>query len=188
MDNKTLSRIRPAADTPEAIEAAIEAVKQEKAAAQTRLITAKAKRDVLLLTGTNAEIRAAEDAARDAELDLARLDAVGAPLAAQLADAVTRSHAAALAEQIRQAEEAITAFNAWFATEYEPHARAIAEGVALERKALRARDALRDQVTKSLHMKLSPITLAWVGSQSRSLSFLTRLPAAERGAAIVWVE
>jgi hypothetical protein len=186
MDNKALARLRPAADTPEAIQAATEAVRQEEAAAQTRLITAKAKRDVLLATGTNAEVRAAEEAARDAELDLERLKAIAGQLSAQLTDSVAAEHGRALAEQIRQAEEAILAFNEWFSTEYEPHARAIAVGVELERKALRAREALRNQQTKALSVRLPPIALAWVGTQSRSLSFLTRLPAAECGAPIVW--
>jgi hypothetical protein len=181
-----LKKLRPTDNAASAIRAAIDAVKRERAAAEQRLADATAKRAVLLLSGSNGDIRGAEEAARDAELDLARLDVIGAPLAAQLSEAIARERDGALAERVRQAIDAIETYNDWLATQYEGHARGIAVGIELERAALRAREAFRDPMTKMVTAKLPPIANAFVGSTARSLTFLTRLPAAEPGPAIAW--
>lgn len=186
MDAKTLAKLRPADGTPVAIRAAIDAVKQERAAAEQRLVNATARRASLLLEGSTAEIRAAEESARDAETDIARLDVMAPALATQLADAVAREAGDERAEQVRAAAAAVTKFNAWFETGYPVHAAALAEGLELERQALRAREALRNPNTHTLTAELPEPARAFVGADGRGLGFLVRLPAAAAGQPAFW--
>jgi hypothetical protein len=183
MDAKTLSRIRPADDSASAIRAAIAVVAQERSASEQRMADHAARRTDLLLSGSTAEIRAAEEAIRDAETDVARLDAIGAPLAAQLADAVAREAGDERTEQVRTATAKIEAFNSWFAESYAKHAKALAEGLELELAAQRALNALRSPV---LPHGLPEMVRAHVGQDTRGLGFLVRLPAAAAGQPPFW--
>jgi hypothetical protein len=177
VDAKTLARLRPADDSARAIRIAIDAVKHERTTAEQRMVDYAARRTDLLLNGSTAEIRAAEEAIRDAETDLARLDAISPALSSQLAEAVAREAGDAQAEQVRASVAKIERFNSWFAESYAKHAAALAEGLELEREAERARTALRN-TTVALPTGLPEMARAFVGSQARGLGFLVRLPAA----------
>ena len=98
-----------------------------------------------------------------------------------LAAAETKEADAAHAQEIDQAREAITRFNHWLATEYAPHAAAIAAGIALERRAIALRERLRGVRTGTMPEGLLPLALAHVGADCRGLGFLVRLPSTEPG-------
>jgi hypothetical protein len=161
-------------------------LRNEHAAITQRMADEAAGRPDLLLSGTPAAIRAAEQAKRDDDLNLSRLDALAAELSKRLTEAAAIEAGAARAEQVRDAAAKILKFNHWLATVYTPHALAIAEGVEMERQAWRAIEALRDPATKATSADLPALSRAYVNRDARGLGFLTRLPAAAPGSPIVW--
>ena len=112
-----------------AIREVLDAVQEERAAARRRLTDLGVERSRLLLTATTAAIAKVEAAIRDAATDLEQLGAIEGALFPMLAAAETKEADAAHAQEIDQAREAITRFNHWLATEYAPHAAAIAAGI-----------------------------------------------------------
>jgi len=186
MDTATLKRVRPAAGTAAAIRASLDLVAEERRGAERRLAECAAARSGLLLEGTATQIREADVAIRDAQTDLQQFDAMAEELRRRLTEAAAREAGEARAQQVRDAAAKIEAFNTWMATVYTEHGRAIAEGVEIERLALRAIDALRDPVTRGPTAELPVLSKAYVNNDGRGLGFLTRLPAAQPGPAIVW--
>ena len=181
MDSATLAKLRPIDESADAIRTAIAAVSDERAAATHRAGALTAERTKLLLTATTSAIAKAEAAIREAMVDKEQLDAMSTALAPLLAAAEEREADAAHAELVREAAEATEKFNEWLATEYAPHAAAIAAGIALERQATQLRERLRDPRTGAMPEGLPALAAAHVGSDARSLTFLVRLPSATPG-------
>jgi hypothetical protein len=179
-------RLRPTDDSATAIRTALILIRAEREAMQQRLEEQTTRRTSLLLTGTNGEIRAAEEAVRDAELDLSRLTLMADALVPQLADAVAREAGDTRAQQVRDAAAAIARFNDWFTVSYAQHAAALAEGLELERTAHRAVTALRDPQNFTFPAALPEMARAHVGCDARALGFLVRLPAAAPGQQPFW--
>jgi hypothetical protein len=186
MDAKMMTRLRPIDTSAAAIRTALAMVEAERAATQQRLDEQIARRSGLLLTGTNGEIRSAEEAVRDAELDLVRLPLMADALKQQLAEAAAREAGDVRAQRVREAEAKVIAFNEWFATNYAAHAAAIQQGLELEQAATFAINALRDPNTRALDVALPAMSRAFVGSDARGLGFLVRLPATEPGGECPW--
>jgi len=186
LDQKGLARLRPNDTTASAIRSAIITAKAEREAAQQHLAERQASQQQTLLAGSVAAIRANEDSIRDAEIHLMRLGALIAGLERELAEAVAREAGEVRAQQVRDATEAIEAFNSWLAANYATHAAALAGGLELEQRAWKLREELRDPRSKMMLADLPAITMAHVGSDARSLGFLVRLPAAECGAPPFW--
>lgn len=181
-----LQNLRPKNATSAAIREAVALLRAERVAVQQRLAEEAERRPGLLLTGTTTAIRSAEQVTRDDELNLTRLNVLEAELTRRLTDATVEEAAAAHGEKVRDAIDAIEAFNAWMVRAYLEHATAIAGGVELERQAWRAAEALRDPMTKAMTAELPVLALAYVGLDGRGLGFLTRLPAVTPGPGIVW--
>jgi hypothetical protein len=182
---KNLEHFRPTDSSSAAIRTALVQIHAEREATQQQLTDHIARRTELLLAGTNAQIRAAEDATRDAELDLARLGVMAQALTEQHAKALESEAGDVRAHLAQEATAAIEAFNSWFASEYETHARAISAGLELERLAGRKIDDFRSIQGYDL-ASLPALTCAHVGCDSRRLSFFARLPAATAGQAPFW--
>jgi Arc/MetJ-type ribon-helix-helix transcriptional regulator len=186
MDAPQLKRLRPSANTSAAIRAALDLIADERLACEQRLAATTAARAGLMVEGATAQIRDADAAIRDAQTELQQFDAMAGELRRRLTDAVATEAGAAREMQVRDAVAKIEAFNTWFATVYTEHALAIAAGVDLERQAWRAILALRDPTTNAVPEDLPPLSRAYVNRDARGLGFLTRLPSAQPGPAIVW--
>lgn len=184
MDDATIQRLRPRDNTVTAIREAIAAVRAERDAVQQRIALLAADRPRLMLDGTTAELRAAEEATRDAERDLMQLDAIATALQQRLTDAAAAEAAEEYRRRFDAAAAAVGRYNAWFSKSYAKHARAIAEGAALEREAIQLTDGLRQGGAFPDGMPRP--TPVFVGREARALSFLLRLPATEPGNAIWW--
>ncbi len=185
MTDSSLQNLRPKNATAAAFRDALALLRDERAAAQNRLADEAERRPGLLLTGTVIQLRAAETAVRDDELELERLAALEVELSRKLNEATIAEAAVRHGEKVRVAIDAIETFNAEFGARYLPAAAEIASLVALEDAAGRAREALRDPATRALP-ELPEMAKAFVGRDGRGLGFLTRLPAAEPGPGIVW--
>jgi hypothetical protein len=181
----SLQNLRPKNATAAGYREALALLRDERAAAQHRIAEEAERRPGLLLSGTVIQLRAAETAVRDDELNLQRLAALEVELSRKLNEATIEEAAAAHGLKVRAAIEAVEAFNLWFRSDYEVHARAIAAGVEMEDAAWRAREALRDQATRAMP-DLPEMARAYVGRDGRGLGFLTRLPGTEPGPGIVW--
>jgi hypothetical protein len=181
MDSATLVRLRPADQSADAIRDALAVLREERDGAARRTATLSAERARLLLVGTTAAIAKTETAIRDAGTDQEQFDAIAAALAPMLAAAEAREADDARTQQIREAAEAIQAFNDWIATEYAPLAAAIAAGIGLERRAYRLRDMVRAAPTGELSGELPAISRVYVGWDARGLEFMVRLPATAPG-------
>ena len=185
MDTKTMTRLRPTDDSAAAIRTALDLIQAEREATQKRMEEQTERRTALLLTGTNGEIRAAEESVRDAELDLSRLTLMADALVPQLAEAVAREAEDTRAQQVRDAAAAAEKFNKWFATSYTAAAEQIRHGLELERAAIRKIEALRRSdggiptESPATHPRACWLRCAWLG-------FLTRLPAATAGQEPFW--
>jgi hypothetical protein len=186
MSAGTISRHRPKDDSSAAIRAALESLRQESAGAHHAISEETARRPALLLNGTDKEIRTSEEAARDAALTIERVHALVAELNSRLAEAVAREAGDAMAERVRAATAAIERFNKWLAAEYTPAANQLVVGLELEKRAIALREQLRDPATQTMQADLPQLASAHVGSTSRSLGFLTRLPAATPGSEPAW--
>jgi hypothetical protein len=186
MTDVVIESLRPKGHTAAAIREAMALLRNEHAAITQRMSDEAARWADLLLSGTPSAIKGAEKARLDDELNLKRLDALAAELSKRLTEAAAIEAGAARAEQVRDAAAKIEAFNLAFRTQYEAHARAIAEIVELERLAWRAIEALRDPATRAPSADLPALSRAYVNRDARGLGFLVRLPAAEPGAPIVW--
>jgi hypothetical protein len=182
VDDTTLQRLRPAAQTMAAIEAAMVSVLEETGRVQTRLEELKAIRPSMLLTATTAELRANADAVADAESDLEQLAALGRELDRQHRLAADAEAAGEREAKFKEAAAAIEKSNEWFKRNYLKHARALREGLELEERALSLVQAL--QRKGALPHGLPAMARAFVGSEGRSFSYLTKLPGAEPGAAV----
>ena len=114
-----------------------------------------------------------------------RIDLLVEQLNSQLTEAVAAEAGVAQAQVVRVAAAAqVARFNAWLGTAYEPHARAIAEGVSMEREAWCQVEALRRAGVAP--DELPAIARAFVNTTGQSLERLVRLPSAVPGAPIVW--
>jgi hypothetical protein len=185
MNDETLQRLRPQAQTTHAIEAAMVAVMDETSRVQVRLEELRAIRPSMLLTATTAELRANQDAISDCESDLEQLGAISQELGRQHHLAVEALKAGEREQKFREAAAAIEASNAWFARHYLKHARAIAEGLALEQHAIGLLQAFqRDR--RGVPAGLPALARAFVGNEGRDFSYLTKLPGVEAGEAIHW--
>jgi hypothetical protein len=180
----SFSQHRPRDGSSDAIRDALGELRDERALADERIASATERRAGLLLAGSDAEIASAEAAKRDAELMHDRIDIMVSDLNPKLTEAVAREAGDARAEQVREASAVILAFNTWLAEHYEPAARIIAAGCALERLARRQRDALRP--TGVSVDDLPEINWCYVGTTFRGLENLTRLPGITPGEPFVW--
>ncbi len=186
MSASVISRHRPKGQSHASINAALISLRDEDAALKNLIEDETRQRASLLLTGSDLEIRTAENAIRDARLNLERIEVMTADLESKLKEARAIEAGEARAEQMRQANAATLKFNAWLAADYETHAHAIAEGIALENEARRQREALR-HASGGIHEGLAEVSLAYVGLEARGFSFLVRLPAIMPGEPIVWL-
>jgi hypothetical protein len=186
MTDLSLQSLRPKTATASAYRDALALLRDERAAVRQRIADETERLPGLLLTSTNAAVRSAEQAIRDDELNLSRLDTLEVELSRKLTDAIAEEAAAAHGEKVREACAKIAAFNEWMATVYTEHAVAIAAGVELERLALRAIEGLRNPMTRTYAADLPPISRAFVRNDARTLASMTRLPAAKPGQPIVW--
>jgi hypothetical protein len=185
MDDITLQRLRPEATTTAAIAEAMVRVTDETFKMQGRLEELRAERPALLLSGTTAALRQHSAAISESESDLEQLQAIGKELDRQYKLAADAEAAGERQKQFEAAASAIEASNAWFKRNYLRHARALAEGLQLEQNALNLVQALqRDR--RGVPAGLPQMARAFVGSEGRSFSYLTKLPGAEPGQAIHW--
>jgi hypothetical protein len=184
MDAKTLERLRPTDGSSAAVRAALAQIRSERESTQQRLTDQVARTAELLLTGTNTQIRAAEDATRDAELDLVRLGVMAEKLERQHDAALNREAGEVREHRIREAAAAIEAWNLWFEKEYEGHAKALAQGLQLERDAIRLVDALR--VNHVVPHGLPRRAQGHVGKTMRDVGFFVRLPAVSADKPCLW--
>jgi hypothetical protein len=185
MDDATLKRLRPADTSLSAISAAQSALAGEEEKARERLLELQNSRISLLLNGTTAEIRAAEDETRNAEIELLQLGALADVLKDQRAEA----ERAAMAEQherlAAEADAAAEKFNAFLQTRYPKAAGVIAEGCELERRAWTLRERLRGN-GGVIRGSARAIDAAHVGGTAKSLGSLVRLPAHSAGLPPPW--
>jgi hypothetical protein len=187
MTDISITNLRPKNATAGALREALALVRDERAAARQRLAEETERLPGLLLTATNAAVRSAEQAIRDDDLNVSRLNALEAELSRKLTETAAIEAGERRAQQVRDAAAKIEAFNSWLATDYTKHAEAIAAGCELERQASRAIDALRNPTTRAVPDDLPDLARGWVGpTQSRGFGFLCRLPAAAPGTPIVW--
>lgn len=171
MTDLAIANFRPKNATAAAFRDTLVLLRDERAGVRQRLSDATESHPSLLLTATTAAIRAAEQAMKDDELNLRRLDALEGELSRKLAEAEEREAADAMAEKICAAAAKIEAFNEWLATLYAPAAAAIQEGLELEQAAWTAKRGLPLDA-------LPEISRAYVGTEARGLGFLVRLPGA----------
>lgn len=180
----TLQKYRPADESSAALRAAISGLAAERTAQVARIADQTERRAALLLDGSDKEIAAAESAVADAMLTVERIDAFAPELQRRLAEAIAGEAAEAHRQKVREAIAAIETFNTWAQEHYEAHAKAIAEGIALEKEAWRHVEALR-------HAGVTPEGLpararGYVGRTEMAFSSLVRLPAIRPGAPIFW--
>ncbi len=180
-----IDRVRPQGDTVAALQIALATLAQEHAAAHQRKQEAAISRAALLVNGSAADVRSAEERARDAELDALRLDAMRPELQRLLTDAVAREESAARDAAVREAAAAIEQFNEWVGKHYSKAAATIAQGMQMEKAALDAVNRLRG-VNTAPPAGLPPLAKAHVRSSVRGFGFLVRLPSAEPGAEGHW--
>ncbi len=185
MGDDLLTRLRPADGSVAAIRTALAAAKEEQTVAATRIAELATRRKEMLLTASSAELRAVEDAERDAGRDAERLDAFVEALDAELGVASAAEATQDFERRFACAADAITRFNVWMSKHYEKHARALVEGVELEGAALAAINGLRRH-DRTIPAGLPPRALAYVGREGRTLSALLRLPAATPGEPLFW--
>jgi hypothetical protein len=186
MTEMSLTSFRPKSATASAIGEAMALARDERTTIQQRLAEEAERRPGLLLTGTVAAVRASEQAVRDDELNVERLDALEAELSNKLNDATVDEAAQAHGLKVRAAITAIETFNREFRARYLRAAMEVADLVEMETAAWRALEALRDPTTKALPPHLPAIDRTYVGRDGRGLGFLTRLPGVEPGPGIVW--
>jgi len=185
MDDATLKRLRPENNSLGAISAAQSVLVEEEAKARERLLDLQNSRISLLLNGTTAQIREAEDQIRNAEILLMQFSALENLLKKQRADA----ERAAIAEEherlVFEADAAAEKFNVFLQTKYPKAAAIIAEGCDLERRAWALRERLRgtDGVIRG---QASMPEFAHVGLTAKSLGLLVRLPAHASGLPPAW--
>lgn len=186
MEAKTLSRLRPADESPSAIRGSLVNISAEKSTTEARMAEAVKHRNGLLLEGSTSEIRAAETAIRDAETDIMQLNALADALAPKLEMALDAEHEAAQSVRREDAATAIQKWNEWLSTHYQKHAAAIAEGLKIEAEALSAIERLkagvrRDKLPAVLPPPLPAMARLFVGTEGRPAHVLVRLPALDLG-------
>lgn len=190
MNDDLLTRLRPVDASAGAIRAALDAVRTEREAAAARIRELDGKRAASLLTATAADLRAMEEAARDAELDMPRLDAMADALTTELKTSIEADRAREAERRVAAARDAILKFNGWMGKSYLKHARALAEGIELERAALAATEAAKTRSPEvpsgTVPSELPAIMRAYVGREGRSLSAYLRLPGAAPGEPLFW--
>jgi hypothetical protein len=184
MDSKTLERLRPKEESSAEIRESLRKIREETESTKRRLTCHVDRRNGLLLTGTAAEIKSAEESARDCEIHLARLSAMTAELEKSHAVLTGREGNNLHAHRISEATEAIDLWNDWFSEKYEPLAAALAEGLEIERAAIQKINALR--VGGAVPSSLPRLKLGYVGKEARAVGFLVRLPAVELGKPFWW--
>jgi hypothetical protein len=185
MDDETLARLRPAAQTTHAIAEAMVRLTEETFRVQTRLEELKAQRPELLLRATTKQLKASAEAIADAEVDLEQLGALGQELDKQHRLAVDAEAQGVREQKFREAAAAIERSNEWFRRNYLKHAKALREGLELEQRALTLVDALRRD-RRGVPAGLPALQRAYVGGEARDFSYLVKLPGAEPGDAIHW--
>jgi hypothetical protein len=192
MDDQTLRRLQPQAQTTHAIAVAMGAVHDETARVATRQAELRQLRQQMLLNATTSQLRANADEIADCDSDLLQLDAIGKELDRQYSIAKQAELAGERQKQWQECAAAIEKSNAWFHKNYVKHAQAIAEGLALEQIARRLMtDLTRHRPGQPPLPSLPPLpqlAQAHVGSEARDYSALVRLPASEPNtAAYHWV-
>jgi hypothetical protein len=185
MNDETLQRLRPTEPSTHAIAEALSRLTDEANRVQVRQAELRALRPSMFLTATTAELRANQDAISDCESDLEQLQAIAEELNRQYALAADAEAAGERQKQFEAAAEAIEASNAWFRKHYLKHALPLAEGLALEQRALSLVNALqRDK--RGVPAGLPALARAFVGNEARDFSYLVKLPGVEPGEAIHW--
>jgi hypothetical protein len=141
-----LSKLKPSDDTATEIAASLDRITAARAEAEAALIAARDNREQLLLEGSAREIKAAEQAAADAALDIERLGLLEAQIAPTLEPARERERQAAHDAAVAEFDAALEANTATWNREIPKLTKAI-DKLAEERRALatRARElGLRD--------------------------------------------
>ena len=141
-----LTKLKPGADTAAEIAASLARITAARAEAEATLIAARDNREQLLLEGSAREIKAAEQAAADAALDIERIALLEGQIAPTLEPARQRERQAAHAAAVVEFEAALEANTAIWNREIPKLSKQI-DKLAEERKALatRARElGLRD--------------------------------------------
>lgn len=183
MEAHILGRLRPTSTSPAAIQDALAALQQERAATVQRANTARAKRLQALMAGVSWEIKEADTALRDAASDAEMLDAMEPALAAKLAlaEVVEARVHAEMAEANAASETADQAF-AVALLEYAKHAEVIAEiarlGLAADQARHRAATLAARQGLPAAQMALpAGAFTASPKGYPLSMASLIRLPA-----------
>ena len=174
-----LSKLKPSDDTAAEIAAALARITAARAEAEAALIAARDNREQLLLEGSAREIKAAEQAAADAALDIERLGLLEAQLAPMLQPARERERQAAHAAAVAEFETTLEANNATWNREIPKLTKAI-DRLAEERRALatRARElGLRDTASMiDLDVRDRPST-ATMREEAKEAARLAQLEA-----------
>lgn len=135
-----LATLRPTDDTADAIAASLTRIEAARAEAEATLIKARADREKLLIEGSAKAIKASEQEAHDAALDIERLALIEAKIEPTLSPARQREAQAEHDAAISALEIEIEASDARWNSELQQHVRAIADLVAeRQRLAQRAR-------------------------------------------------
>jgi hypothetical protein len=145
----TVVAARPAEESSASISEKIEALKADRTAALERIAAETTRRVQLLRTGgTDKEIRANEEAARQAGLIVERADVMIQHLTGELEEAQRRE---ALAHVLGLRAEAVAAsdkFIVWWTETYPQLAAEIAEGLALQDSAYAPRRRFMEAVDR----------------------------------------
>ena len=182
MEVHILGRLRPVSTSPAAIQDALTALQQERAATVQRANTARAKRLQALMAGVSWEIKEADTALRNAAFDAEMLDALEPALREKLIFAET-IEARAVAD-LTAANEAAAAAAAAFAAalpRYPKHAEAVAEiarlGQAVDQARRRAADMAAKQGLPAVQLALPVGAFVATPGGPASMAALIRLPA-----------
>jgi hypothetical protein len=177
-------KFKPAETTTAAVREAMAKLFAAQQEAGQRLDDLQAARVEFEKSGNRAQAEQKAVEIAVVQRELRELEAVGEQLDSMFSEAVRIQAGKAAMLRVGDAQTAIERYNGWLAKNYEKHAKALAEGIALEQAALGHIQALRsfDEASAAL----PKLSLTFVGREGRSLSSLCRLPAAMPGAAIYW--
>ena len=182
MDADTLGRLRPQSTSAAAVQDALVALQQERAATVQRANAARAKRLNALMAGVSWEIKEADTALRDAASDAEMLDAMEPALAAKLAFAeMVEARGQAEVTEANEAAQADVAAFAAALPGYAKHAAAVAHiarlGEAAGQAVQRATALARSHGVQGPAVEMPGAITGTPSGFAVPLASLVRLPA-----------
>ena len=175
------------------------ALEQERTAAVQRIADETARRATLLVTGTPTEIRGAEQAVRDAQLDIEIIDARAPELERRLSVAVDREKIAEVEALRPAADQAMKVAMDWWEQTYPKLAAEIVAGLELLRTASQVGGEFNTAAARAdadpdvqaaggrpERKPLEQLPWAFVGPTARRPELFICLPAVQPGPAFAW--